>query len=312
MLNDDALTATEVAAILHMGRNAVYELARSGELPSYRIGRKLLFALRDVEAYFQGRRMGGFDADSGAASPSSVGLASPPQGQAFVVGGSGTAADLVAERLNASEVPTVRANLRSYDALVSMYEGQVQAALVHLFDQRTNAYNVPYVQRLVPGVPVMVFRMVRRWQGLVVAQGNPKAIGSWGALLREGVRLANRARGCGSRILLDEKLLAMEARPEAVSGYGKGYPSGLLAAQAVAASIADVTVAAQPVAATVPGTDFVPLQQEWLDLVVSKEAACVDLAGRLRKMLADEGFRAEYARITQGDPSSLGAIVYDC
>ena len=43
MANDDALTAEEVAEILHVGRNAVYDLAKTGELGSYRIGRRLRF-----------------------------------------------------------------------------------------------------------------------------------------------------------------------------------------------------------------------------------------------------------------------------
>ena len=34
MLNDEALTAAETAELLHIGRNRVYELAKSGQLPS--------------------------------------------------------------------------------------------------------------------------------------------------------------------------------------------------------------------------------------------------------------------------------------
>ena len=32
-------------------------------------------------------------------------------------------------------------------------EGRASAAVIHLYDQRTNTYNIPFVQRLVPGTP---------------------------------------------------------------------------------------------------------------------------------------------------------------
>ena len=59
MANDDALTAEEVAEILHVGRNAVYDLAKTGELGSYRIGRRLRFTYADVQAYIERERGGG-------------------------------------------------------------------------------------------------------------------------------------------------------------------------------------------------------------------------------------------------------------
>lgn len=51
MFDGDALTAEEVAEMLRVSKNSVYRLAQSGELASYRVGRKLRFTLRDVEAY---------------------------------------------------------------------------------------------------------------------------------------------------------------------------------------------------------------------------------------------------------------------
>lgn len=51
MFDGDALTAEEVAEMLRVSKNSAYRLAQSGELESYRVGRKLRFTLRDVEAY---------------------------------------------------------------------------------------------------------------------------------------------------------------------------------------------------------------------------------------------------------------------
>ena len=306
MKDDEALNATQVASILHIGRSTVHKLANSGELPSYRVGRKVLFALKDVEAYLARSRS---DDDPYLAVPAATDRMAAEE---FVVAGNGIPADMLADRIGAMDFPCSRANLTSYDALHALYEGRASAAVIHLYDQRTNSYNIPFVQRLVPGTSVIVFRLVKRAQGFVVAQGNPKNIASWGALLRPDIRLANRVRGCGSRVLLDEKLLAMEAKGYAISGYDADFPSGLLAARSVADGTADVAVVGEHIAAQAADTDFVPMQDEWLDLAIVKNERTRDLVHQVRAMLDDTAFRSEYSRIVHGDASNLGAIVYEC
>lgn len=364
MLNEQALNATDVAELLHIGRNAVYALAKSGELPSYRMGRKILFTLDDVEAYAESLRVGGrTDAEASPSAtprghwdtlPSKVSQASPwgqgagtrasggkgerrpadaaavhgspalggpivapllalPErgGAEFVIAGHGVASDLFVERLELSGRRAMRLPLESYASLVALYEGHADAAVVHLYDQRTNSYNVPYVQRLAPGVPVLVIRLVRRFAGFAVAPGNPLGLSSWGALLREGVRVANRPIGCGARVLLDEKLLAMEANPASLADYGDPFPTALAAVRAVSAGRADVAVIDEALAAQTSGIAFVPLQRECVDVVVSKTRGR-EFARLLQAIVADEAFRREYDRIVIGDTSQLGSIVYEC
>ena len=55
-LNDDALTAQEVSEMLGIGKNAVYEMAKSGKIGSYRIGRKIRFTSADVTEYVRSAR----------------------------------------------------------------------------------------------------------------------------------------------------------------------------------------------------------------------------------------------------------------
>lgn len=318
-MNSQALNAEDVAALLHIGRNAVYALAKSGELPSYRLGRKLLFTHEDVERFRESRRNVGPNAAPHGLPPLSH-LAAPPLSAlpsreaevGLILAGQGTPLDLLVDRLEQEGTAASRINLESYAALVALYEGAVDAALVHLYDRRTNSYNVPYVQRLVPGVPVTVMRLVSRRQGFAVARGNPLNLASWGALLREGVRLANRPIGCGARVLLDEKLLSLEAPGFQLAGYERVFATGLSAAQAVAESSADVAIVDETLANQVEGISFVPLQSEWLDLVVSKARRERNLVRPLRAVFEDASFRREYARIVQGDTTQLGAIVYEC
>ena len=326
MLNDEALNATEVAEILHIGRNAVYALAKSGELPSYKIGRKLFFGLKDVQAYIAGTRSGGIPEAAGTsnisvANTSTEGLAADPcadfspiqrSTDGFIIAGHGIAADLFVERLEMMGNSATRTSRESYTGLMDIYSGNADAALIHLYDQRTNTYNIPFVQRLAPGTPVIVFRLMKRWQGFAVAKGNPKGIRSWGSLLGEGISVANRRRGCGSRILLDEKLIAMEAIPQNVPGYDMEFSTGMAAAEAVVGGAFDVAVIEEHIAAHVDGIDFIKMQPEWLDIVVSKKGHGRQLGHHLREMLADAKFKREYERIVHGEAEGFGSIVYEC
>ena len=68
----------------------------------------------------------------------------------------------------------------------------------------TDTYNLPYIERMLPGEQVAVFHLLKRWQGFYVKEGNPKNIQKFEDLLREDVRMINREKGSGIRIFIDE------------------------------------------------------------------------------------------------------------
>ncbi len=330
MFDDDALTAEEVAEMLRVSKNSVYRLAQAGELPSYRVGRKLRFTLRDIEAYTRATAgkgnvgKGGADEVSSRADdinrPASGDSASTPEFSQtfslderapFIIAGNDLSGDIIAHALSAADLPVSRAYAGSYTALVNLYGRRANAALVHLYDLRTNTYNVPSVQRIAPGMPVIVIRLLKRKQGFLVQEGNPKKLTTWGGLLREGVRLANRARGCGTRVLLDEKLLSLEARPETIEGYDRECPTGLDAATLVSKGYADVAVGIERLAGKVPGLAFVPLQTEWLDIAIEKTPRTAPFIREIRRITESQAFRDEIEAIEGYEASNTGAIVYE-
>ena len=353
MLADDAMNAEEVARYLQIGKNSVYQLAKSGQLASYHIGRKLRFTLRDVEAYIASTRQealaqtgggavagaagqpeqtqAGTDAPALAASqkPSPawgegdaktrVGrqtveqVAAVPEDQRpFVVAGNDIAADLLAMGARDLGHSIARAYRNSYVGLVNLYAQQADAAVVHLYDLKSNTYNLPYVRNLVPGVSVCVVRLYKQPCGFVVKKGNPKRLSTWGSLLHEGVVLANRERGCAPRVLLDEKLRALEARAQDIEGYGREFESDALAASFVAAGSADVAIASQRVASQVADVEFVPLQTECVDVVLVKSPRTRAVVRSLKKLASEDSFRNQLAKIDGADVSDTGAIVYEC
>ena len=157
MFDDDALTAEEVAEMLRVSKNSVYRLAQSGELASYRVGRKLRFTLRDVEAYTRSgmRSKKGAQAAQSPSTPSRTAGARPfpadssregmrempsafslDDREPFVIAGNDLSGDIIAHALAAAGLPVSRAYVGSYTALVNLYAKRANAALVHLSDQR--------------------------------------------------------------------------------------------------------------------------------------------------------------------------------
>lgn len=329
---DEALTADEVAQLLQVSKNTVYNLVKRDELASYHVGRKMRFTRADVQNYIararrqRAREMGpeaasagSLDAASGDASgavgpsgrPSEAVGAHARAAGGYTIAGNDIVGDMLANYLGAVEVPIRRVYEGSYRALVEAYFGNAQAALVHIYDGATDTYNVPAVRRLAPGVPLTVVRLVKRRQGLIVAHGNPKGLRSWEDLLQPDVRLANRERGCGSRILLDEKLTQLGARRAELKGYEREFPSALTMATVVAQGGADAGIGAERVFHQVEGVEFLPLQDEWLDIVLMGGPGMGRIAQAIARLARLRAFRAEAAAVAGYDTSHMGEIVYE-
>ena len=55
-MNSTSLTPLEVAEILKITKNTVYELIKRGELPAYKVGKKLRIDKEDIENYINNQK----------------------------------------------------------------------------------------------------------------------------------------------------------------------------------------------------------------------------------------------------------------
>ncbi|WP_139653702.1 helix-turn-helix transcriptional regulator [Raoultibacter phocaeensis] len=267
-----ALVADDVARMLDVSKNTVYSLAKEGKLASYKVGRKLRFTLDDVQAYIaQSHQDSAGKPPTAARLTQSVGTAKwvPPvsgignriprtTSDAFLLGGSDAMVDGLCSCLAEMGVHVVRSYQNSYQALVDLYFGYLDAAAVSLWDSSSESCNLPYIKRLLPGMPVKVYQMAYYTQGLLVQRGNPLGLRSWSDLLRSGAVLANRERGSAARVLLDERLRIMEADPKAIPGYDREISSALVQGSLIARKDADVGIGIEKVYHQVKGLDYLP------------------------------------------------------
>jgi putative molybdopterin biosynthesis protein len=316
-MNPNALTVHDVAEQLSVSTKTVYKMAKTGELDSYNVGRKLFFTQSAIDALVGAAPLpsakliatpNNFFAEGEA---SELFAALPADQNDFLIGGSDICASVIAGKLCERGVKAGLKGMSSYSSLVHLYLGDVDACVVRLFDQKTKTYNTPYVRRLVPGTPVKLIRVCSRLIGLCVRKNAPSNIKSLAGAVRNGAAFANQKAPADSRIFLDECLSSIEAVQSAVSGYATEYESDFAAVGAVANGEADVCIASIDVASRFSGVRFVALSYEQVDLVVRRDKRLREFNNAIRDLMADKSMAASLEAVSKCDTAKLGQVVLE-
>ena len=309
MAQNKSLSTQEVADILHISKSTVYELIRRGEINSYKIGRKVRFTQDDVDAYIARSRHEQSVQPVKRIEVHSA-LLSPVQEEGgLVISGQDVVLDILANYLHQRSIPAQRVYLNSFEGLLALYEGRVDAAACHLYDAVEKDFNAPFVRKLLPGVPAVLINISYRAQGFYVTAGNPKEIRGWRDLARRDISILNRRPGSSARVLLDEQLHRMGLDKRMVSGYEREMRSHLTMAAAIADGEADLAIGTERIARQIEGLDFIPLLQERFDLVVHRELLESTEGEELLEILRSDTFRKELRHFSGNDYRDLGKIV---
>ena len=209
---------------------------------------------------------------------------------------------------HAKGIQALRSYTGSYNGLYALYHGNVQIATAHLWDGETGQYNIPYVKRMLPGIPAIIVHLANRMQGIYVAKGNPKGIKGLEDLKRPGITIINREKGSGTRILLDEHLKKLGISANSIAGYERECFSHLAVASTVARGEADFAIGNEKTSQQVNGIDFIPLQTESYDLVIKKEDIDKPHFQAVLQILRSEEFKLELEGIGGYDLKDLGKI----
>lgn len=303
-----ALSTQEVADMLNVSKSTIYDLIKRGEIQSYKVGRKVRFTEADVKEYIS-RSKNQQSVISAPLDSSSFKLTgNDMKAEGFIICGQDLILDVLSNYMRLHGVPALRAYIGSYDSLISLYRKSINVASAHLWDGDTNSYNIPYVRRLLPGIPTLIIHLTWRMQGLYVAKGNPKGITTWTDFGREDITMINREKGAGSRVLLDEHLKLLGIDGSYIKGYEKEISSHLAVASAISSGKADVAVGNEKIARQVDNIEFIPLQKERYDLVIRKENLNTKEIEILLKIIRSEAFKNEFERIGGYDTSDMGKV----
>lgn len=315
MKNTTALNAQDVADLLKIAKNTVYALIKRGELNSYKVGRKIRFTMADVEDYIarsksiQPPPLSGDLVQRAQRDLMDFTARSPND---FVISGQDLMLDVLSSQVEHDQgIRTLRSYTSSYSSLINLYQGTIQVATAHLWDGDSNTYNIPFVRRLLPGIPALIIHLTTRMQGLYVAKGNPKNIHSWDDFSRPDINMINREKGAGSRVLLDEHLRLLGINSQTIRGYQRESQSHFAVASIVSQGGADVAVGQEKVAIQMKNIDFIPLQKERYELVIKKSDLASPVIQAILTILRSDQYRMEFEGIAGYDISEMGDIVAD-
>ncbi|MDH7577048.1 MAG: molybdopterin biosynthesis protein [Bacillota bacterium] len=202
----------------------------------------------------------------------------------------------------------ISSHVGSLGGLAALARGEAHLAGVHLLDEETGEYNLPYVKRVLGNKPAFLVNLAYRLQGIIVPPGNPKCIKELADLTRPGIRFVNRQRGSGTRLLFDYLLRRQGIAPEQVSGYEREEYTHMGVAVAVASGSADAGLGIQAAAGALK-LDFIPVGEERYDLCIPAALWDEEEVHFFLEILADPDFRRAAGSLPGYDFRDCGKIM---
>ena len=227
-----------------------------------------------------------------------------------IVGSHDNTLDVLANQLksNHSHLRLSSSHVGSMGGLMAIKRGVCHLAGSHLLDREDGSYNVSYIKKLLPNIPVKLVHLVLRDQGLIVPRHNPKNIQGIEDLARKGIRFINRQGGSGTRILLDYKLKQLGLKANSISGYPHEEFTHMAVAVAVLSATADTGLGIFA-AAKALNLDFIPVVTEQYDLIIPEAHAGSENIKILLEIINSQEFKDRVEALGGYSTEKTGAIV---
>ncbi|MDM7275508.1 MAG: molybdopterin biosynthesis protein [Thermoprotei archaeon] len=208
-------------------------------------------------------------------------------------------------------------NVGSLEGLKAAARGESDISGLHLVDEETGEYNIPYLVRYNVKGAILV-RGYMREQGLIVFKGNPHKVKGLEDILDKKLSMVNRSKGSGTRVLLDLKLKEIAAAKgltfEEITSSIKGYYYEVRTHTAVAAAIAQGKADAGlgiRLAAHLYNLDFISLGWELYDFLIPKTKLDKEPVKKFLKTLTSEDFKRELSKLPGYKiPANMGEPVW--
>ncbi|HOP61955.1 MAG TPA: molybdopterin biosynthesis protein [Spirochaetota bacterium] len=196
----------------------------------------------------------------------------------------------------------------SMGGIMAIKRNEAHIAGIHLLDEATGEYNVPYIKKYLNTDEVALVKGVKRTQGLIVQKNNPMNITKISDLDKINIRFVNRQKGSGTRILLDYLLNKENINPDNIYGYTREEYTHLSVAVQIANGSADAGLGIYS-AAGIYDLDFVPVCEEEYDFIIQRKNLESDHVRKFLSVLKSEEFKHRLLKIGGYSLEHCGEII---
>lgn len=202
----------------------------------------------------------------------------------------------------------ISSHVGSMGAIMAIKNGEAHLGAIHLFDEETGIYNIPFVKKYFSKSEVKIVEGVCRIQGLMVQKGNPKGIKDIRDIQRQDIAYVNRQKGSGTRVLMDYFVKRKGIKKENIRGYDREELTHTNVAAIIAGGSADVGMGIQSVA-NIYGLDFIPICEEHYDFLVNEKAMNSKIFQEFLLVIRGEEFKKRLEKIGGYIVKNIGDII---
>jgi len=159
------------------------------------------------------------------------------------------------------------AHVGSMGGIMAIRRGEAHMAGTHLLDSESGEYNISFIKRFLPNMPLLLVNLCHRQQGLLVAKGNPLQIRRLTDIATRNITFINRQNGAGTRLLTDKILKDCNIEESKINGYEREEYTHMSVAAAISSGSVDCGMGILA-AANALDLDFVEVAEERYDLII--------------------------------------------
>jgi len=302
-MSGEIMNTKEVAQYLDIHEKQVYALIKAKRIPATRVTGKWIFPKKLIDGWIE------TNAKSGMAEARRKGK--QIEGSLLAAGSNDPILDILNTFIKRSfpELYLFSANIGSTDGLRALNRGYTDLAWSHLLDPKSGDYNTPFLSSHLPNLKPVVINLFYRELGFLTAPGNPLHVRGFEDLTKKKVRLINRQKGSGTRVLLDHHLKTLDISSSDIQGYDNEVYTHFEVGMAINAKEADVGIATVA-AAKLLGLSFIPITQESFDMLMDQTTYFDKNVQAFIEILNSREFRSRVDRLGIYDFKNSGKILY--
>ena len=302
-MSQDMMNTKEVAGYLGVHEKQVYALIKSKRIPATRVTGKWVFPRKLIDEWIESNAKGSLE----QARQKSKRM----MGAVLASGSNDPLLDILQTYIKKSfpDFYLFSASTGSTEGLKALNLGYTDIAWSHLFDPKSNEYNIPFLPTYLPNLKPIVVNLFYRDLGFIVASKNPLEVRGFEDLARKEIKFINRQKGSGTRVLLDHHLRRLHIPTSKIYGYDKETYTHLEVGLSVLSKEADVGIGTGAISKLL-GLSFVPITQERFDMVLDQSTFFDKAIQAFIEILHSQEFRSRVAGLGSYDFKHSGKILF--